>query len=166
MDIDLLIEDSRWDAVGLDDIARKSLAKTIEHLGLDTDLVEVSILACDDERIAALNEGFRGKSKATNVLSWPADDLAADQDGAPPLPPVRDPDGRFSLGDIAISFDTCAAEARKQKKKIEHHVAHLLVHGTLHLVGYDHIRDLDATLMETIETKILGKLGIDDPYMT
>ena len=68
------------------------------------------------------------------------------------------------LGDIAIAYDTCAREADEAGKSMNDHVMHLIIHGTLHLLGYDHIRDTDATLMETVEVAILGKMGIDDPY--
>jgi probable rRNA maturation factor len=74
------------------------------------------------------------------------------------------PGGMIELGDIAISYDTCAAEARAAGKPITAHVTHLIVHGVLHLLGYDHIDDTDAALMERLEVEILGKLGLDDPY--
>ena len=134
------------------------------HQSLDPECIEVSVLACDDARIASLNNQFRDKPGATNVLSWPAEDLAPEQPGAQPHAPVADPTGLLALGDIAISWDTCAREAQKASKPMAEHVAHLLVHGLLHLLGYDHIRDEDATLMQSIETEILGKLGYDDPY--
>ena len=73
-------------------------------------------------------------------------------------------DGACELGDIAISYDTCAAEARAAGKPMTAHVIHLVVHGLLHLLGYDHETDADAALMEGLEVKILGKLGLDDPY--
>lgn len=84
--------------------------------------------------------------------------------GGAPLAPTPDFDGTLELGDIAISYDTCASEAAQAGKPMADHVTHLLVHGMLHLLGYDHIRDLDATLMERTEVEILGKLGLDDPY--
>jgi probable rRNA maturation factor len=99
------------------------------------------------------------------VLSWPAADLAADHDGGAPAAPSVDFSGSYELGDIAISYDTCAREAAAAGKALQDHVTHLIVHGLLHLLGYDHIRDLDATLMEGNETQILGKLGLDDPYI-
>ncbi len=75
-------------------------------------------------------------------------------------------DGPFAteLGDLAIAFETCAREAQEAGKTMADHVTHLIVHGTLHLLGYDHLRDGDATLMENLETEILGKMGIADPY--
>ncbi|MEL7181678.1 MAG: rRNA maturation RNase YbeY, partial [Pseudomonadota bacterium] len=120
------------------------------------------LLACNDARIAVLNEDFRGKPRPTNVLSWPSDERAAAIDGEMPAPPRPGPDNE--LGDIAIAFETCKREADAAGKPMRDHTLHLLVHGTLHLLGYDHERDRDATLMEGLETEILGKLGIPDPY--
>ena len=159
-DIDILIEDPRWQA--LDVTARTAIDATLAACGIDH--AELSLLACDDARITALNADFRDKPTATNVLSWPEEDLSPDTDGAPPRAPTPDPGGALALGDIAIAYDTCAAEAAAQGKSMSDHVTHLIVHGTLHLLGYDHIRDRDATRMEALEVKILGKLGISDPY--
>jgi probable rRNA maturation factor len=124
----------------------------LEHVSLDPARHEVAVLGCDDVRIAALNKDFRQKASATNVLSWPAEDLRPD-----------DVPGE-ELGDIAISFDTCAREARAQGKPFDQHVTHLLVHATLHLLGYDHENDAEAAQMEHLEVEILGKLGVPDPY--
>ncbi len=159
---DTMIEDPRWDAVALDELAETAAAATLTHLGLNPADWEISILACDDARIAALNAEFRDKAGATNVLSWPSEDRAARTPGAEPqLPaPGLDPE----LGDIALAYDTCMAEALAAGKDPGDHVTHLLVHGVLHLLGFDHIRDEDATLMERIEAEILGKLGLPDPY--
>lgn len=132
------------------------------HLSLPTDVFEVTVLGCDDARIASLNADFRGKPEPTNVLSWPSADRAPDGPGEKPAVPATD--GDKELGDIAIAFQTCAREACAQRKKARDHVTHLLVHGMLHLLGYDHIRDEDAALMEKTETKILGKMGISNPY--
>lgn len=158
---DTLIEDDRWQALDLAALAEKAARATLTHLGLDPNAHEIAILACDDARIAALNTDFRGKPAPTNVLSWPSRDRAPDTPGARPAPPSGpDPE----LGDIAIAYDTCAAEAEAAGKALPDHVTHLIVHGVLHLLGYDHIRDQDATLMEATEVGILGKLGIGDPY--
>lgn len=156
---DILIEDTRWNDLGLNALSAKAARATLEHLNLDLPDVEISILACDDARIAVLNTDFRGKPQPTNVLSWPSEERAAAIDGGRPIAP-NDPE----LGDIAISFDTCKREAKEMGLAFRDHVTHLIVHGILHLLGYDHMRDLDATLMEGIEGDILGKLGIEDPY--
>lgn len=159
MCIDILIEDARWRAAGLEALAERAARATLAHLGLDTDAAEIALLACDDARIATLNTEFRNKPQPTNVLSWPSEDRGAEEPGAHPAAP-RD----MELGDIAISYDTCAREAAEMGLAIADHITHLIVHGILHLLGYDHIRDRDATLMEGLETVILGKLGIADPY--
>jgi probable rRNA maturation factor len=166
VDLDILIEDARWHEVALETLAGDALTATFAHLVIRADACELSLLACDDERIADLNAEYRGKPAPTNVLSWPAEDLAAARSGEPPQPPRAGPDGMIALGDIAIAFDTCAREAEAAGKTLPAHVTHLIVHGTLHLLGYDHIRDRDAALMEGIETQILGKMGLDDPYRT
>ncbi len=160
--VDTVIEDARWQAVGLARLADRAALATLAHLGLDPGDWEVALLGCDDARIAALNEDFRDKAAPTNVLSWPSDERGAEVDGAPPAPPEPGPDPE--LGDIAIAYDTCDREALAAGKPMEDHVTHLLVHGLLHLLGYDHVRDKDATLMERTEIEILGKLGLGNPY--
>lgn len=164
MTLDLTIDDSNWASLNLEALAASATSATLTHLNLDPDLCEISLLACDDSRIAQLNGDFRDKPIATNVLSWPATDLAAEIPGKPPVKPEPDWDGEFALGDIAIAYGTCQTEAAAANKPMAEHVTHLIVHGVLHLLGYDHIRDPDATLMERFEVEILGKLGMDDPY--
>ena len=161
MSVDCLIEDERWRALDLEALAVAACAATLTDRGFEPAQFEISLLACDDARIAALNADFRGKSAPTNVLSWPSDDRAAGMDGETPLPP--DPT-EPELGDIAIAWDTCADEAREAAKPLEQHVTHLLVHATLHLLGYDHVRDGDAALMEGLEAQILRDMGHPDPY--
>lgn len=158
---DVVIEDARWEGVDLAALSEVAARATLQHLGMAPEEHEIAVLGCDDERIAALNTDFRGKAQPTNVLSWPSADRAPHLPGAAPQAP-EGPDPE--LGDIAISYDTCAAEAAAQGKGLAQHATHLLVHGVLHLLGYDHIRDEDATLMETTEVQILGKLGIASPY--
>jgi probable rRNA maturation factor len=162
MDVDVVIEDARWQDAGLEGVAQIAAAACLDHLGIDG--AEISVLGCDDARIAALNADFREKPTPTNVLSWPTAELGAEEAGGTPQTPSKDFDGSLELGDIAISYDTCALEADAAGKPMADHVTHLIIHGVLHLLGYDHIRDQDATLMEAIEVQILGKMGIDDPY--
>ncbi len=162
---DVVIEDPRWQAAGLDPLAEVAAAAALTHLGLDRTGYEIAVLGCDDPRIAELNATFREKTTATNVLSWPAEDLAAEADGAQPDPPPEpDPDDPEHLGDLALAYETCLAEARQAGKPFDQHVTHLVVHGVLHLLGYDHVRDGDAALMERLEQEILGNLGHPDPY--
>lgn len=161
----LVVEDARWDEGVLAPLAQTAARATLAYLGHATDGYEIVLLACDDARIAALNADFRGKPQPTNVLSWPEWDLAADSDGARPEPPPEpDLQGPESLGNIALAHDTCHREATEQGKTPEAHLTHLIVHSVLHLLGYDHIRDKDAALMEETETRILEQLGIADPY--
>jgi probable rRNA maturation factor len=165
MDIDILIEDETWDEAALEALARTCCAQALAELGLDPDGFALSILACDDARIATLNAEFRGKPTPTNVLSWPAEDRAADAPGTMPHLPVAGADGApEELGDIALALGVVTREAVEAGKPFEHHLAHLIVHGLLHLLGFDHMTDPDAALMEDLETRILARLGIPDPY--
>ncbi|CTQ33867.1 rRNA maturation RNase YbeY [Jannaschia rubra] len=148
MSVEIVLEDARWTA--LDRLAQVAVPAALAHLPAGW---EVVVMGCDDARIADLNAGFRGKAQPTNVLSWPSEDRDPD------LPP-RD----MELGDIAISFDTCAREAAEQGKAFDAHVIHLLVHATLHLLGHDHLDDGEAARMEQLEVAILGRLGFPDPY--
>lgn len=157
---DIILEDDRWLGPDLNALADTAFAQVFRELSLDASF-EVSLMGCDDARIAALNGDFRGKPSPTNVLSWPSEDRSPEAaGGVPDRPDMSDPE----LGDIAISFDTCQREAAEQGKPFNAHITHLLVHGLLHLLGYDHETDQDAALMEAIETRVLAKLGIEDPY--
>ncbi|MBJ3762350.1 rRNA maturation RNase YbeY [Maribius pontilimi] len=158
--VDVTIEDIRWSALDIDALATNACAATLDHLGLGLEW-EIALLACDDARIAVLNQDFRQKSAPTNVLSWPSEERGADIAGtAPRAPDPSDPE----LGDIAIAYDTCAAEARAADVPLADHATHLIVHGLLHLLGYDHERDADGDLMERCETQILAQMGLSDPY--
>lgn len=106
-----------------------------------------TILLTDDSSVRDLNARFRQKDAATNVLSFPA--------------PANPED---HLGDIALAFETCLREAREQGKPLAHHLQHLVVHGVLHLLGYDHIGDDEAEAMERLEATVLAGLGVPDPY--
>ena len=114
--------------------------------------VEISVTLTGDEQVRALNAKWRGKDKPTNVLSFPAFPLVQ---GAP-LPPM--------LGDIVLAAETVAREAALEDKPVENHITHLVVHGLLHLLGYDHETDAEAEAMEAMEVAILGRLGIDNHY--
>lgn len=110
---------------------------------------EISIVFCDDAFIRALNRKWRGADRATNVLSFPSGgDLAT--------API--------LGDIVIAFETASREAGAAGRPLRDHAAHLLAHGFLHLIGYDHIEDAEAEEMEALEARILARLGVADPY--
>jgi probable rRNA maturation factor len=163
--VDTVIEDPRWEAFGLSALADRVALATMQGLGLPVQGFSLCVMGCDDARIAELNGEFRAKGTATNVLSFPSQNRVADAPGLmPEAPKAGDADDPEELGDIAISYDTCAREAVEQGKPLANHVTHLVVHGILHLLGYDHINDADAGLMEATETRILASLGVDDPY--
>ena len=165
MEIEILIEDAGWDGPALRALAARAAAAALEEVGLEPSQFAVSLLACGDDRIAALNTAFRGKAAATNVLSWPARDRAAVAPGEMPHLPLPNPVGPpEELGDIAIAHGVITREAAAAGRPFEHHLAHLLVHGALHLLGFDHIADADADVMEGLETRILVRLGVPDPY--
>ncbi|NDV01803.1 rRNA maturation RNase YbeY [Pseudoroseicyclus tamaricis] len=159
--IDVLIEDDRWSTIDLEALAERAATAALFHLGLAGGGYEAALLACNDARIAALNADFRGKPVPTNVLSWPSSERGADTAGAVPPPPGP---GDEELGDIAIAWETCATEAEAAGRPMAAHVTHLVVHGFLHLLGYDHERDEDAALMERLEAEILDKVGVANPY--
>lgn len=164
MVVDTLIDDPAWDAVDLAGLAETAARATLQHLGVDPAGYEISLMGCDDARIATLNAEFRGKPMPTNVLSWPSEDRAADTPGAAPALPEPGQGVPAELGDIAIAYGTCAAEADVAGIPLRHHVSHLIVHGILHLLGHDHIHDADADLMEGLEAAILADMGLPDPY--
>lgn len=114
--------------------------------------IEVSLALANDEVVQNLNRDFRGQDKPTNVLSFEGDD-GFDLPGEPRI-----------LGDVVLALETCQREAHEQQKSFQDHLTHLVVHGVLHLLGYDHIDDEDAQEMETLETDILARLNIADPY--
>lgn len=163
--VDCVIEDPRWQGFGLAARAEAAAVATLAELGLTADGFLICVMGCDDTRIAALNGAFRAKGQPTNVLSWPSQERGPDAPGQrPALPdpgPGADPQ---ELGDIAIAWETCVNEAAEQGKTAEDHVTHLIVHATLHLLGYDHQTTADAALMEGTETAVLAKLGVANPY--
>ena len=132
-------------------LAETVLGAALENSGFATDgPCEISVLLTDNRSQQALNREWRGKDKPTNVLSFPA--LEADD-------PIEG-----LLGDISLAYETLVAEADDLEKPFEHHFAHLLVHGMLHVLGYDHETEDEALAMEARETDIMGLLGYPDPY--
>ncbi|MEE1029738.1 MAG: rRNA maturation RNase YbeY, partial [Alphaproteobacteria bacterium] len=134
------IHDKRWKKYKID---FAQIANAV--VGAKYKNAEVSIVLVDDNEIKQINREYRNINKPTNVLSFELGDDVL-------------------LGDIYISLDTVVREAKQEKISVEHHVAHMVVHGVLHLLGYDHINDKEAIVMETKETKILSKMGIKNPY--
>jgi probable rRNA maturation factor len=146
--IDVLVESDLWKkAKGIKSVIRQAV--TAAAALLSTPQAEIAILLTDDSAIRSLNRTWRGVDAATNVLSFPTGQTA----GEPLL-----------LGDISLAYETIAAEAGTERKPFAHHVAHLAVHGFLHLLGYDHERTKDAETMERLERDILRRLAIPDPY--
>lgn len=137
---------------------RHVLEAALAETGLKNipDMLEIAVVLADDEFVQSLNSQYRGKDKPTNVLSFPGSDF--------PLSPSPQAPG-YNLGDIVLALETIANEAREQQKTFRDHTAHLLVHGFLHLLGYDHIEGKQAVIMENKEIKILKKLGVANPYL-
>ena len=152
--------DHDWDALA-DRAARAAIDRT-PHGELLTipAAVEISLRLTSDDEVHTLNRQYRQKDKPTNVLSFPM--VQADL-----LETVtqNSDDGEVLLGDIVLAHGVCAAEAAERGIAIETHATHLIVHGVLHLLGYDHMTDTEAEAMEAIETDALASLGIDDPYL-
>ncbi|WP_131118535.1 rRNA maturation RNase YbeY [Lichenihabitans psoromatis] len=153
IEIDIAIDSPGWSVLpDLDAIVRRSIDGAAAAVDLDAPQgAEVSILFCDDAAIQVLNREWRQKDKPTNVLSFPA----AQPEGI---------DGPELLGDIAVALETTRREAEQDGKTLSDHVSHLLVHGFLHLIDYDHETADEAEAMEQLETRILANLGIGDPY--
>ena len=154
--------DEDWDSSkGWESLAQSAAEAAIAEsafpqLAASSRPVEISVRLTGDDEVQALNAQWRGKDKPTNVLSFPLAEAGEfmTQDDGPEL----------MLGDIVLARGVCAAEADEKQLAIEDHAAHLLVHGTLHLLGYDHHDDAGAADMESREVRALARLGIADPY--
>jgi probable rRNA maturation factor len=146
--IDVMVDSKRWkEPAKIKAVIRRAIAQAAAETR-STAGGELAIVLTDDSAIRTLNRDWRGIDKATNVLSFPAKNNG-------PQP---------HLGDIVLAFETIEREAKSEHKPLAHHLAHLAVHGFLHLVGYDHERDKDAREMEQAERDILRQLKIPDPY--
>ena len=155
--IEVEIEDDAWTAAlpeveGLVVAAaqaalRAAAAPDAARGKAEDESLNIVVLLTDDEAVGELNGRFRHKDAATNVLSFPA---------------VENPEGH--LGDVALAFGVCAREAAEQGKQLSHHLQHLVAHGVLHLLGYDHMSDDEAEAMEGLERIVMAGLGAPDPY--
>jgi probable rRNA maturation factor len=150
---DVLLDDSRWsERLNLETLVNQAVQKAVEVTTPKLHpAAEVSFTFADDARIRELNLEWRDKDAPTNVLSFPASQ-AADLTKAP------------LLGDIILAYETIEREAAEEGKPFAHHATHMIVHGFLHLIGYDHMNDAEAAEMENFESEILGRLGIPDPW--
>ena len=157
MQLDTDIEDwpaGNWDVLA----ARAAQAAGVGEPLLANPRLVASLLFTSDAEVHTLNREWRERDKPTNVLSFPMLEREELEDLAPDGPPAM-------LGDIALAYETCAREAADKGVPLEHHATHLIVHGLLHLAGHDHVNsDEEAEQMEALETAILAKLGIADPY--
>lgn len=157
--INLDIDIYDWPAGEWDMLAEQCVvAATEAETALGNDRLSVSVLFTSDAEVHALNREWRGRDKPTNVLSFPMlerAELLELEAGGPPV----------MLGDIALAHETCAREAAEKGIALEHHAAHLIVHGLLHLAGHDHVHsDEEAEAMEKLEIAALAKMDIPDPY--
>lgn len=155
----IAVEAGEWgDVEAIEALAEAALAAAVRDLAdregqpFPEEPPEVSLVLADDAMMAAINSQWRNQPKPTNVLSFPAFPLAP---GGQPGP---------MLGDIILARETIEREAADLGKPVDEHITHLIVHGFLHLFGYDHIENSDAEKMEAIETRILTSLDLSDPY--
>jgi probable rRNA maturation factor len=148
---------TRWEAL-VRSAAEAAIAESaFPQLAQSKRPVELSVRLTGDEQVKALNSQWRGKDKPTNVLSFPQanpDELGALREDGPEL----------MLGDLVLARGVCASEAAEKKVPIENHASHLIVHGTLHLLGYDHQDESSAEEMESLEVRALARLGVPNPY--
>ena len=158
LQIDIDVRAAAWkDVLGdIDALCATTMSTAWDFAALNDRLFEVSVVLTDDAEQRALNKTYRGKDASTNVLSFPA------WDGTGPAAPNGVPE---TLGDIVIAFETVDKERSAQGVSWHDHFSHLLVHGMLHLCGYDHENTEDAEKMEHLEITILGKLGVGNPYL-
>ena len=151
-------DETDWTALGTRAVDAAIAASPHRRLTLCVQRIEVSIKLTDDDEVQALNLSYRGKDKPTNVLSFPMvmpDLIAAIANAG---------EEEILLGDIVLAYQTCAREADERGISIADHATHLIVHGTLHLLGYDHIDDDEAEMMEAVEQVIMASLGLHNPY--
>ncbi len=148
--VDVVVNSASWQAAPQ---AEKIVGRAIAEAAatLSTPAGELAIVLTDDAAIRILNREWRKKDAATNVLSFP-------------VPPAPAGGATMLLGDIVIAYETTAREAETENKPFDDHLAHLAVHGFLHLVGYDHEIDQEADAMESLEAEILCRLGVPNPY--
>lgn len=162
--VDLVVNHEAWEETGLelDEFAEDVIADALAMAEIPEELagreIEVCVVLTNDAEIHELNRDYRGMDKPTNVLSFAnlESDSAADELAMEDMP--------FALGDVIIAWETMQREAVEQHKKFEDHLRHMLVHGALHLLGYDHMTEEEAAEMEGLEIRILEKMSVENPY--
>jgi probable rRNA maturation factor len=171
LDISFSLESGDWETAAADverlaeAAARAAFEAAEKPEILDGDTpVEMSLVLADDALVQTLNRDYRDKDKPTNVLSFALLDDLDDTDESTDDVLARDEGMPILIGDVILAFETVQREALEQGKPFEDHLTHLVIHGVLHLLGYDHQSDPDADRMERLETSILARLGIADPY--
>ena len=159
IDIDFEVQDNSWP--DLKALPLKVSKIIFNKLGLDelTQHLEFSIILTDDESIRKINAQYRAKDAATNTLSFPAQDIIANK-----FDHLQIHNGFLSLGDVIFAYGVIENEAKRDGKTFLNHFTHLLIHGLLHLLGYDHQNEQEAQVMESLETQILLSLNIKSPY--
>ncbi len=157
-DIAIIVEEEAWEHVGFacETYLVQVIETSLEQLGMVCPL-EVSVLLTNNQHIQVLNKEYRGQDKSTNVLSFPSidpEELSTFQELKEPL----------IIGDIVLAYEKIMTEAHEQGKTFQNHLAHLTIHGLLHLLGYDHEVDEEAEIMEALEVKLLNHFNISNPY--
>ncbi|MBT5769755.1 MAG: rRNA maturation RNase YbeY [Rhodospirillaceae bacterium] len=162
--VDVVSPDWRATDLDLDDIVTTAARAAL--VGADVSItagVELGVRLTDDAEIRTLNRDWRDRDAATNVLAFALNDSPAIPVGEPAIPVGEN--GVVMLGDVVVAYETSAGEAVEQNKSLTHHLSHLVVHGTLHLLGFDHEREDEAEIMEALERVVLHRIGIPDPYL-
>lgn len=153
----MTVEAGAWQdtVAGLDGVCRRAVTAALAAApGRAARPLEIGVLLTDDAAVRELNRAWRGLDRPTNVLAFPAEEATA----------CRPEGGPILLGDVVVALDTVLREARAERRPPAHHLQHLLVHGTLHLLGHDHEDEAAAARMERLEVQALARLGLPDPY--
>lgn len=164
IDVQILINEKLW----RQKITSRQIKALVKKIIINLDPIfsnnhsEISILLTNDQNIQELNKNYRSKDQPTNVLSFPLIDGKKIKNGN--LKKLTIQNAPILLGDIVIAYQTLLKESQEQTKSFEEHLTHLLIHSILHLIGYDHIKDSDAKIMENLEIKMLKEMGIKNPY--
>lgn len=157
MNLEISIENDSWNNIDVNKITQNCVYCIFSELKLKRDNIEICFLFTNDDEVQTLNKTYRGIDKPTNVLSFPADSMDDLDD---------DPENRPTclIGSAAFAYETIERESREQQKSFSDHLNHLVIHSILHLLGYDHVDESEAKVMENLEVSLLKKLNIANPY--